>query len=149
MELISPAFKDGEPIPEQYTCKGENINPPLNIMNLPQAAKSLALIMHDPDAPAGDYLHWIMWDILPSTQAISVNSVPVGAVQGPNGSHENQYTGPCPPKGSGTHRYIFELYALELTLGLESDSSREKLHEAMSGHILEQAALMGTFAAET
>jgi Raf kinase inhibitor-like YbhB/YbcL family protein len=149
MQLSSPAFKDGESIPPQYSCKGDNINPPLTILNTPENAKSLALIMHDPDAPVGDYLHWIVWDIRPSTQAIGASSVPVGAVQGPNDSNKNQYTGPCPPKGTGTHRYIFELYALDLNLNLAPNTSRQKLQEAMKGHVVEQAILTGIFSADS
>jgi Raf kinase inhibitor-like YbhB/YbcL family protein len=149
MKITSTAFKDSDPIPLHYSCKGDNISPPLNIVDVPKNAKNLALVMHDPDAPVGDYLHWLMWDIQPSTQSIGANSVPVGAVQGPNGSGENNYMGPCPPKGSGTHRYIFELYALNSTLSLPPETSREKLQEAMSNHILEQASLTGTFAADS
>lgn len=143
LQLTSPVFKQNEAIGRQYTCKGDNINPPLNISEVPANAKSLALIMHDPDALGSDFVHWLMWDIPVGAQTIAANSVPVGAVQGPNGFGKNQYGGPCPPAGSGTHRYIFELYALDTALALSSDSSREKLQEAMKGHILAQHALTG------
>jgi Raf kinase inhibitor-like YbhB/YbcL family protein len=149
MHLTSPAFSNGDAIPAQYSCKGENISPPLNIGDIPKEAKSLALIMHDPDAPVGDFLHWLMWDIQPSTQSFGAGGVPVGAVQGPTGFNKNQYGGPCPPAGSGTHRYIFELYALDLSLGLSPDTPREKLQDAMKGHILQQATLTGTVAADS
>jgi len=142
-KLTSPAFKDSEPIPEQYTCRGDNVNPPLNITDVPSQAKSLALIMHDPDAVSGDFVHWLMWDIQPSTQSIGANSVPVGAVQGVTIFRSNIYGGPCPPAGTGTHRYIFELYALDSQIGLKSDTNREQLREAMKDHILEQATLTG------
>jgi len=148
IKLTSSAFNNGESIPVQFTCKGENISPPLNIVDAPPDAKSLALIMHDPDAPVGDFLHWLMWDLPANTQSIGAGTVPVGAVQGPTGFNKNEYGGPCPPKGSGTHRYIFELYALDTSLGLPANTSREKLQEAMKGHILQQAELMGTVAAE-
>jgi Raf kinase inhibitor-like YbhB/YbcL family protein len=150
MLLTSTAFKENETIPIQYTCKGDNINPPLNIIDVPSDTKSLSLIMHDPDTPTGDYLHWMMWDIGPSTQSISANSVPVGAVQGANDSQNNVYAGPCPPKGTGTHRYMFELYALDISLNLKPDTtSRAQLEEAMKNHILEKTTLTGLFTADT
>jgi Raf kinase inhibitor-like YbhB/YbcL family protein len=148
MQLTSPAFNTGDSIPTQYTCKGENISPPLNIVDVPKDAKSLALIMHDPDAPVGDFLHWLIWDIQPSTQSIGAGSMPVGAVQGPTGFGKNEYGGPCPPAGTGTHRYIFELYALDTSLGLSPDSPRKKLEDAMKGHVLQHCMLTGTVAAD-
>jgi Raf kinase inhibitor-like YbhB/YbcL family protein len=148
LQITSQAFKQGETIPDQYTCRGEDINPPLNITGIPENTKSLALIMHDPDALGSDYVHWLVWDIPTSTQNIAPGNVPVGAIQGQNGFGNNKYGGPCPPSGSGTHRYIFELYALDTTLSLSPDSSREKLQEAMKGHILAQNTLTGLVAAE-
>ena len=145
-QLISPAFRDGTALPAQYTCKGQNVSPPLNIINCDPQSQSLALIMHDPDAPAGDYVHWLMWDIPASVETIAANSVPIGAVQGINSSDEIGYTGPCPPAGSGTHRYMFELYCLDTSLGLESGSTREQLEKAMEGHILDSSTLIGIFA---
>jgi Raf kinase inhibitor-like YbhB/YbcL family protein len=149
MELTSPAFNNGEAIPMQYTCKGENVSPPLNIINIPNEAKSLSLIMHDPDAPVGDFVHWLMWDIQPNTQALRANSVPVGAVQGVTGFNKNQYGGPCPPEGTGTHRYVFELYALDRSLNLPPNTSRDKLEEVMKGHIVEQTTLTGLASADS
>jgi Raf kinase inhibitor-like YbhB/YbcL family protein len=150
LQLTSTAFNQNGIIPIQYTCKGDNVNPPLNIIDVPNGTKSLSLIMHDPDTPVGDYLHWIMWDMQPSTQAISANSVPVGAVQGANDSHSNQYIGPCPPKGTGSHRYIFELYALDTILNLRPDAtSRAQLEEAMKDHVLAHSVLTGIATAET
>jgi Raf kinase inhibitor-like YbhB/YbcL family protein len=141
--MLSTTFKNGEDIPTQYTCKGDNISPPLNIVNIPAQAKSLALIMHDPDAPVGDYVHWLVWDIQPSTQSIGAGSIPVGAVQGTTSFNKNEYGGPCPPAGSGIHRYIFELYALDMPLGLPPNTTRDKLVDAMKGHIVEQTTLTG------
>jgi Raf kinase inhibitor-like YbhB/YbcL family protein len=146
MQLISTAFNDGEEIPEQYTCKGTNINPPLTIMNPPAGTKSLALIMHDPDAPGTDFVHWLVWDVPANTQSIGPNSVPVGAVQGTNSFGKNNYGGPCPPAGTGTHHYIFELYALGTNLSLGADSNREKLQDALQDHTLAQANLTGIMA---
>jgi Raf kinase inhibitor-like YbhB/YbcL family protein len=148
LEIISPVFRDGSPIPPQYTCKGQNVNPPLNIFNVPKGALSLTLILHDPDAVSGDFLHWLVWDIPPSTENISVNSVPIGARQGLNGGGHASYTGPCPPKGSGTHRYIFDFYALDTTLDLPDNSGIEDVIKAQKGHVLDNTALTGTFSAE-
>jgi Raf kinase inhibitor-like YbhB/YbcL family protein len=148
LQISSPAFNDGEVIPVQYTCKGENISPPLNIINTPKDAKSLVLIMHDPDAPVGDYVHWLVWDIQPSTQSIGAANLPVGTVQGTTSFNKKQYGGPCPPAGSGTHRYIFELYALDLSLGLSPDTTREKLVDTMKGHVIAEAQLTGLVSAD-
>ncbi|MBX4190763.1 YbhB/YbcL family Raf kinase inhibitor-like protein [Candidatus Saccharibacteria bacterium] len=148
LEIISPVFRDGTSIPPQYTCRGQNINPPLNILHVPSGTQSLTLIMHDPDAVSGDYLHWLVWDILPNTETISVNSVPIGAVQGQNGAGKNEYTGPCPPKGTGTHHYIFDLYALDTTLDLPSNSKLQDVMDAQKGHVLDHFQLTGLFEAE-
>jgi Raf kinase inhibitor-like YbhB/YbcL family protein len=147
-EILSPVFRDGADIPPQYTCRGQNVNPPINILFTPKGTQSLTLVMHDPDAVGGDYLHWLVWDIPPSTESIPVNSIPVGAVQGKNGAGKNSYTGPCPPKGSGTHHYIFDFYALDTTLDLPSESGIEEVIKAQKGHVLDHTALTGLFAAE-
>ncbi len=146
--IISPAFRDGAQVPVQYTCRGQNVNPPLNFFNAPPESKGLALIMHDPDAPAGDYTHWLVWDIPTSTETIAANSVPVGAVQGTNSSDSIKYIGPCPPKGTGDHRYIFEAYAMDRPLLLPSGATRQQLEQAMYGRILATAVLTGIFSAE-
>lgn len=148
-QLTSPAFTEGGVIPKQYTCKGDNISPPLLIADLPEETKSLALIMHDPDAINGDFVHWIVWDISPKTQSINANSVPVGAVQGLNGFGKNSYSGPCPPKGTGTHRYIFELYAIDTSLGLDPHTPRERLEDTMREHLLAQSILTGLVKADS
>ncbi|HEU5004888.1 MAG TPA: YbhB/YbcL family Raf kinase inhibitor-like protein [Candidatus Saccharimonadales bacterium] len=147
-QIISQVFRDGSPIPPQYTCKGQNVSPPLNFLNVPDGAQCLALIMHDPDAPVGDFTHWLVWDIPTSTETIAANSIPVGAVQGMNDMDEVGYTGPCPPAGTGTHRYVFEAYALSAALSLESGSNRAQLQQAMSGKVVAAATLVGTFAAD-
>lgn len=146
--LISPAFRDGALIPPQYSCKGQNVNPPLNIIDKPANTKSMALIMHDPDAAGGDFTHWIIWDISAAIESIAVNSVPVGALQGPNDAGKNAYTGPCPPAGTGTHRYIFELYALDSSLGLDHKANRQRLEQSMEGKIIEKTVLTGLFEAD-
>lgn len=143
--LTSPAFEDDQAIPEKYTCKGEDISPPLAISGTPDAAQCLALILHDPDAPVGDFLHWTVWNIAPETVTIDENSVPAGALQGKTDFGHAHYGGPCPP--SGTHRYIFELYALDEKLDLAVGSNREELEEALEGHVLAETRLTGTFSA--
>ena len=148
LEVVSTVFRDGSFIPAPYTCKGQNVNPPLNIMGLPEKSQSITLIMHDPDALSGDFLHWLLWDIPPATEVISVNSVPVGAVQGQNGLGRIGYTGPCPPKGSGTHRYIFDFFALDKTLNLASGAKLKQVQEAQKGHIISSFRLIGLFAAD-
>lgn len=145
MEIISPVFRDGQSIPMQYSCTGQNVNPPLTIFNVPKAAQSLTLIMHDPDAPGGDYLHWLMWDIPPSTESIPVNSVPIGAVQGTTDFDEAKYNGPCPPAGSPAHKYIFDFYALDTTLNLPAGAHIADVIKAQKGHVLDHFALTGTY----
>lgn len=148
LEIISPVFRDGAPIPLQYTCEGQNVNPPLNIFNPPLKTQSLTLVMHDPDAVSGDYLHWLVFDIPPKTDTISVNSVPVGALQGLNDSGKAGYSGPCPPQGTGIHRYIFDFYALDNLLNLSPSSTIQDVIKAMKGHVLDHTALTGTVAAK-
>ena len=146
LEIISAVFRDGSPIPPQYTCIGQNVNPPLNFFNVPPKTLSLTLIMHDPDAPGGDYLHWLVWDIPPSTEGIAVNSVPIGALQGLNDAGKAGYQGPCPP--SGTHRYIFDVYALDSPLNLPPNSTIQDVIKAQKGHVLDHSALTGLFTAK-
>ena len=143
LSLSSPAFAEGGDIPAKYTCKGKNISPPLAINNVPADTKSLALIMHDPDAPAGDWLHWTVWNIEPGTNKISENSVPAGAIQGQTSFGKIGYGGPCPP--SGTHHYVFTLYALDKSLDLKSGASRAELEQAISGHDIGHTTLTGLF----
>lgn len=142
LAIQSPAFVHEMPIPKKYTCQGEDINPPLNIEGIPKGTKSLVLIMDDPDAPHGTWDHWIVWN-LPPQEEIPENSVPGGAVQGKNSWGRNDYGGPCPP--SGTHRYYFKLYALDDKLNLPRSAAKKDVEAAMSGHILSQAVLMGTY----
>ena len=148
LEVISTVFRDGSHIPPQYTCRGQNVNPPLTILNKPPDTQSLTLIMHDPDAVSGDFLHWLIWDILPSIEIISVNDVPVGAIQGKNGLGKNRYFGPCPPRGTGTHHYIFDFYALDTMLNLPAENSIQDVIKSQKGHVLDHFALTGLFDAE-
>ncbi|HJV35934.1 YbhB/YbcL family Raf kinase inhibitor-like protein [Geomonas sp.] len=143
MNLSSPEFAKGQPIPAKYSCKGDDVNPPLVIEGVPAEAKALALIMDDPDAPVGTWVHWVMWNIEPSTKQIAQSSVPAGAQQGINSWKRNNYGGPCPP--SGTHRYFFKLYALKERLDLPASTTSQQLEHAMHGKVLAQCELMGTF----
>lgn len=143
MVILTPAFKNGENIPSKYTCDGDNVNPRLEISDVPAEAKSLILIMDDPDSPSGTWLHWSVWNIDPKTTEIPENSVPQGAVEGMTGFGETGYGGPCPH--SGEHRYFFRLYALDSKLDLPAGASRPELERAMDGHILAGAELMGLY----
>src|SRR5216684_7214495 len=118
MKISSPAFQEGGTIPEKFSKNGQNVNPELRIEGAPAEAKSLALIVDDPDAPVGLFTHWLVWNIDPKTTEITENSVPKGAVQGTNDFPGERYDGPCPP--SGTHRYYFKVFALDKTLDLRA-----------------------------
>lgn len=143
MNLSSPAFQNNGKIPVKYTCDGENINPPLIISDIPNKTKSLVLIVDDPDAPMGTWLHWTVFNIDPKTKEISENSIPSGALEGITDFGSIGYGGPCPP--SGTHRYFFKLYALDIKLDLSSGVSKEEIEKAIEGHILDKAELIGLY----
>ena len=147
MRIISPAFRNGERIPRQYSRYGEDKSPPLRIDDVPANAKSLVLIMDDPDAPTGMFTHWTVFDIDPKTADIGEDHAPEApARQGINDYGEVQYGGPQPP--SGEHRYFFRIFALDTKLDLPRGSERDVIEDAIEGHILEQAELMGRYAAE-
>ena len=140
MKIIS-VFQNNEKIPEKYTCRGKDINPPLKIENIPQKTQSLVLIIDDPDAPNGTWIHWMVANIDPNTAIIAENSVPQDAVQGKNSWGKIAYGGPCPP--SGTHRYFFKIYALDQKLDLKEGFTFEELSQKMKGHVLEYQELIG------
>ena len=143
MTITSPVFSNENLIPAKYTCEGVNINPPLSISTVSIFAKSLVLIVDDPDSPSGDFTHWIIFNIDPKTLSIDENSIPEKSLEGMNDFGEPHYGGPCPP--SGTHRYIFKLYALDIKLGLEKGATKKQVLDAMKGHILEQTKLIGKY----
>lgn len=143
MKISSSAFDHNTDIPREFTCQGDNISPPLAIDQLPAGTRSLVLIVDDPDAPGGNWDHWLVWNIDPAVAAIEKNSVPPGAVQGQNGRGRNDYGGPCPPQGK--HRYYFKLHALSERLDLPAGSKKQDLLNAMEGKILEQATLIGLY----
>ncbi len=143
LEVTSTAFKAGEAIPSEYSCKGENINPPLEIHGVPSSAKSLVLIVDDPDAPSGLFTHWIVWNIAPSTAGVAQKGIPDSGVEGTNDFGRKGYGGPCPP--SGTHRYFFRVFALDQRLELSAGARRSALNKAMVGHLVAEGELMGRF----
>jgi len=143
--LKSSAFKEGGFIPVKHTCEGDDVNPLLEIKNAPPEVKSFALIMDDPDAPMGTWVHWLLWNIEPRTQYISEDTVPANAVQGTNSFGRQKYGGPCPPKGSKPHRYMFKVYALDAMLDLPAGATKADLEKAMEGHILAQTVLTGLY----
>ena len=146
MLLISPSFENNGMIPKKFARDGGNINPELRIENVPVSAKSLALIMHDSDAPMlGGFTHWVVWNIVPTTALVKEESAPPGAVEGRNTRGTGGYTGPYPPPGHGIHHYEFYLYALDATLDLPVASSKAELEVAMQGRIIEETKLVGLY----
>ena len=144
MKLTSTAFADGEKLPKEFAKMGANRIPPLKIEGVPEKAKSLAVIMHDPDAPmAGGFYHWTLWNIPPETAAIGEGEIPACAVEGKTSWGTSGYNGPQPP--FGTHRYIFYLYALDVMIDLPAGSDVQALKKALSGHEIESASLTGMF----
>ena len=146
--LSSPAFKPGDMIPAPYTCDGQDLSPPLQWAPPPSGTKSLALVSDDPDAPGGTWVHWIVYNLPPSLRVLPEafppnEELPDGTRQGLTSFGRTGYGGPCPP--SGTHRYVFTLYALDVVLALPPRSSARQLDEAIKGHVLAQAELMGTY----
>lgn len=141
LNLTSSEFKDGKRIPTKYTCEGLDLSPPLEISNVPVNAKSLALIMDDPDAD-GTWIHWVVFNIPPNTKNIEAGQQPEGQA-GVNSFNTLVYDGPCPP--TKEHRYFFKLYALDKILNLEEGSSKEQVISAMKEHILAQTTLTGRY----
>lgn len=149
MTLTSSAFVHGAMIPKQYTCDGQDVSPPLSWSDPPEKTRSFALIMDDPDAPMGTWVHWVIYNIPATARALPEGvskdaDLPDGSRQGRNSWRRIGYGGPCPP--SGTHRYFFKLYALDTVLALASGATKEELLKAMEKHILAQAELMGRYA---
>jgi len=140
LKVTCPDFVNGQEIPSKFTCSGDNINPEINIEGIPENAKSLAVIVDDPDATSGSWVHWIVFNISP-TNKIAENSVP--GEEGMNDFKKTSYAGPCPPPGK-LHRYFFRVYALDYQVSL-SFATRADLELAMKNHVLAQGSLMGTF----
>jgi hypothetical protein len=149
MQLQSSAFPAGEPIPRQFTCDGNDISPPLSWSEPPAGTQSLALILDDPDAPAGTWDHWILFNIPAAVRSLPEGIPPDEVVEGIGTQGSNSwkrlgYGGPCPPQGA-THRYEFRLYALDTVLALDPGTNKEDLEKSMSGHILAIGRLIGRY----
>ena len=143
MKLTSPAFEHEGRIPKEYTCQGADINPELRIDGVPDKARTLTVIVDDPDAPMGTWDHWIVFNI-PVASRIEKDSIP--GTQGTNDFERLSYGGPCPP--SGTHRYFFKVYALDSELRVAEGASKAEIERAMKGHVLDQAELIGVYSKE-
>jgi hypothetical protein len=141
--LSSPAFRRGMPLPIKCGLHQQNISPELRIGNVPSNARSLVLIVDDPDAPAGLWTHWLVWNLPANTASIPEGKLPAGARQGKNSFGNTSYDGPAPPLG--IHRYYFHLYALDTTLALPAGSNRGALEEAMKGHVVGETETFGTY----
>jgi len=147
--LSSPAFEPGKPIPKQYSCEGRDVSPPLRWNDVPANAKALALVCEDPDAPAGTWIHWVIYDIPAATIELREGVPPDenlsgGARQGLNDFRKVGYGGPCPPPGK-PHHYVFKLYALDAPTGLEPRATKNDLLKAVKGHVLADAQVTGTY----
>jgi Raf kinase inhibitor-like YbhB/YbcL family protein len=143
IKISSTAFTQNGFIPAKYTCDGLDVSPPLVIENVPPEARSLALIVDDPDAPAGTWVHWVVWNIDPATKEIKENSLPPGAQEGMSDFRKRGYGGPCPP--GGTHRYFFKLYALDTMMTLGPNTTKALLEQAIKRHIVAQCELIGRY----
>ncbi len=148
MTMTSPAFAAGGSIATKYTCDGEGVSPPLQWDVPPSGAQSLALVVDDPDAPSGTFVHWVIYGLPPSQRSlpegVSTDAQPAtGGLNGQNGAGKLGYTPPCPP--SGVHRYFFRLYALDVNLDATPGWTKDQLLQSMSGHVIGQAELMGTY----
>ncbi len=144
MKITSSAFPEGGEIPNVYTMYGENKIPALHLEEVPEAARSLALIVDDPDAPNGTFTHWLLFNVDPETRELDDANIPLGSFQGLNDYGKAAYGGPKPP--SGEHRYFFKLYALDVILSGQNGAKRQWLETAMNGHVVAETALMGRYA---
>jgi Raf kinase inhibitor-like YbhB/YbcL family protein len=149
MQVSSAAFKNGQPIPADYTCDGKNISPPLSWSSAPAGTESFAVIADDPDAPKGIWTHWVVFNLASDTYELPENASKSPATlgnakQGANDFKNIGYGGPCPPAGK-QHRYFFKVYALNTTLDLKPGATKQEVEAAMAGHILAQGMTMGTY----
>ena len=149
LQITSTTFAEGQPIPQKYTCQGSDISPPLAWTNGQVNTKSFALIMDDPDAPMGTWVHWVLYDLPANTTGLpedvaKTQVIANGATQGMNTWPRPGYGGPCPPPGK-PHRYFFKLYALDTMLDLKPGLTKKDLLKAMEGHVLAEGQLMGTY----
>lgn len=144
MEITTAAIQLNGQIAPQYTCDGANISPLVIFSQIPNNAKSTVLILEDPDAPGGTFIHWLLYDMSPATLVVPENEMPTTGKVGTNDFGQLGYGGPCPP--SGTHRYIFRLLALDARFDLPEGISKRELNEAMKGHVIDLVEIVGTYA---
>ena len=145
IELTSPAVNAGAPMPRRFSCDDQELSPPLQWRNVPAAARSLALVMEDPDAPDGTFVHWTVFKIAPGAREFLEGEAPKGSLEGENSFGDKGYGGPCPPKGDKAHRYVFTLYALHADPGLERGAKPAQVRDAIAEHALARGRLVGTF----
>jgi Raf kinase inhibitor-like YbhB/YbcL family protein len=145
IEVTSTAFENEGDIPAKYTCNGDNVSPPLAWSPGPPGTRAYALIMDDPDAPVGTWVHWVAWNIAGTALAEAVEADDAATPQGTNSGKKVGYAGPCPPRPTGTHRYYFKVYALDAPLALPSTTTKDGLLKAMESHVLAQGELMGRY----
>lgn len=143
LSVTSAAFNEGGSIPRKFTCDDKNMSPALAWSGVPEGTQSLALIADDPDAPAGTWVHWVLYDLPAGTLSLPEGVMGLGT-EGVNGFRKTGYGGPCPPRGT-THRYFFRVYALNANLGLKPGATKAELENAMQGHVLAQGQLMGKY----
>lgn len=143
MKITSPAFEHNQLVPVRFTCQGPNINPPLAFADIPAEAQSLVLIVEDVDAPANPWVHWLVFNIPPSTREVPQGAIPKGGTEGLANGNTFGYEGPCPKYFTGTHHYHFKLYALDSPLALPAESNRDAVLPAMRNHVLAEAQLIG------
>jgi len=149
---ISSVFKNGDVIPRKYTCEGQDINPEIIVNNIPEGAKTIAIICDDPDAPIGTFVHWVLWNRPVSGSSVTipegikkVEKLPDGTMQGYNDFGKIGYNGPCPPRGHGVHHYHFKIYAVNTVLELKGKVTKKELEKALNGKILAQAEIIGLY----
>ena len=143
--LRSPAFADGDTIPGVYTCDGDDVSPPLEWSGVPSDAAELAVLVEDPDAPGGTFVHWTLYGLDAGLRALPAAAVPTNATEGANSRGEHGWTPPCPPEGDSPHRYVFTLYALRAPSGLEAHAAPEDVRSAVAAGATARGQLVGRF----
>lgn len=143
MKIESPEFGNESIMPPKFTCDGEDLAPPLRLSGIPKEAKTVALVVEDPDAPSGKWIHWTVWDMTAAPTLTVEGDLPAGAKEGVTSYGKTGYGGPCPP--SGTHRYFFKAFALDCELDLPTETMADGLMAAMEGHVLDKAQLIGLY----
>jgi Raf kinase inhibitor-like YbhB/YbcL family protein len=143
--LASTAFRDGATIPRRFSCDGDDVSPPLDWKGVPEKTRELALLMEDPDAPGGTFVHWVLFKLAPDRDGVAEAEVPQGARQGKNSRGDSGYAGPCPPEGDAPHHYEFVLYALDAPLDLPDGAAADEVRAAVGDTALARGELVGRF----